>query len=63
MPTNENAKQMTGDHSKTNGESSFRRSTRKTPGTRVGTLEDWRSADKNGGKISGRHGCAIRDGR
>jgi len=35
---------------------------RKAPGTRVGTIQDWRAADGSG-KSSGRHGQVIRDGR
>jgi len=36
---------------------------RKAPGTRMGTLEDWRGGVNNSGKTSGRHGQSIRDGR
>lgn len=35
---------------------------RKAPGTRLGTLQDWRGSN-NSGKVSGRHGQMIRDGR
>ena len=35
---------------------------RKAPGTRLGTLEDWRGDSGKSG-VSGRHGHAIRDGR
>lgn len=35
---------------------------RKAPGTRVGTMLDWRGANKSG-KTSARHGHGIRDGR
>ena len=37
-----------------------RKSVRKAPGTRVGTLVDWREASRNS---SGRHGSVLRDGR
>lgn len=36
---------------------------RKAPGTRLGTLEDWREASGRSGKPSARHGRAVRDGR
>ena len=35
---------------------------RKAPGTRLGTLEDWREGSGKSGEAS-RHGHAIRDGR
>jgi len=35
---------------------------RKAPGTRLGTLQDWREGSGKSG-VSGRHGAAIRDGR
>jgi hypothetical protein len=35
---------------------------RKAPGTRLGTLQDWRGGSVKS-SISGRHGHAIRDGR
>ena len=38
-------------------------SRRKAPGTRLGTLIDWRGDSNGSGKIAGRHGQAIRDGR
>ena len=42
---------------------SFRQSGRKTPGTRLGTWEDWREGSRRSGKSPGRHGHVIRDGR
>jgi hypothetical protein len=36
-------------------------STRKAPGTRIGTLFDWREGSTK--SVSGRHGHTIRDGR
>ena len=39
------------------------RSPRKAPGTRMGTWEDWREGSGKAGKVSVRHGSAIRDGR
>ena len=36
---------------------------RKAPGTRLGTLNDWRHASANSGKPAGRLGHGIRDGR
>jgi hypothetical protein len=35
---------------------------RKAPGTRLGTLQDWREGSGKSG-VSGRHGHAIRAGR
>jgi hypothetical protein len=43
--------------------SSLRRSSRKAPGTRLGIWEDWRQGSSTCGKLSGRHGHVIRDGR
>lgn len=36
---------------------------RKAPGTRLGTLEDWRQASGRSGKTLIRHGHSVRDGR
>ena len=43
--------------------SSFGKSGRKAPGTRIGLLTDWRQSSVKRGKISGRYGDAVRDGR
>ena len=40
-----------------------RKSDRKAPGTRIGSSIDWREGSKKSGKISGRYGHAVRDGR
>lgn len=40
----------------------FRKSGRKAPGTRVGTVEDWRG-DNPSAKSSGGSGKTLRDGR
>ena len=55
MPVNKNAtaKQATVTSAKT----------RKAPGTRLGTLLEWRSDANKSGKLQGRHGHGIRDGR
>ena len=53
MPTNANK-------AKRNEEN---RPTRKAPGTRMGTVQDWRGVNTNSGITSGRHGQSIRDGR
>lgn len=65
MPVNNHANQqgMGKNSTAKPGASSFRKSNRKAPGTRLGTLEDWREGSNKSGKISGRHGNAIRDGR
>ena len=47
----------------TKRESTTRQNRRKAPGTRVGTLLDWRGDTNGTGKVAGRHGQAIRDGR
>ena len=39
------------------------KSVRKAPGTRIGTLIDWREGSAKSGKISGSYGRAVRDGR
>lgn len=39
------------------------RGSRKAPGTRFGTLLNWRAASKGAENTSARHGQAIRDGR
>lgn len=59
MPTNTNQQNEV----KRNQENSFRKPVRKAPGTRMGTLEDWRGENNNAVKTSGRHGQSIRDGR
>ena len=41
----------------------FTKSTRKPLGTRLGTLQDWRGGSNKSGKIAGRYGSAVRDGR
>lgn len=47
----------------TKRETSTSQSGRKVPGTRLGVMLDWRVGASKAGKISGRHGHAIRDGR
>ena len=44
-------------------EPNFGKCNRKAPGTRMGTLIDWREASTKPGKTSGRYGHALRDGR
>lgn len=39
------------------------KSARKPVGTRLGTLEDWRGGSNKAGKIGGRYGGSVRDGR
>ncbi len=64
MKTNKNgAKQEVGKAKKGLTTDSFRQSARKAPGTRMGTWEDWREGSTKSGKLAGRHGHAIRDGR
>ena len=60
MPLNvQKQENLTGKQTQT----SFRKSVRKAPGTRIGTLIDWREGSVKSGKISGRYGNAFRDGR
>lgn len=61
MPVNANLNQQ--NEVKRNQENSFRKTTRKVPGTRMGTLQDWRGASNTSGKTAGHHGQSIRDGR
>lgn len=42
---------------------SLRKSDRKAPGTRWGTVTDWREGSNKTGEIAGRYGRALRDGR
>ena len=62
MPTNNKTRKM--EHtSRAKRESMTSQSRRKAPGTRLGTLLDWRGDSNGSGKTEGRHGQAIRDGR
>lgn len=61
MPTNKKQQQESTGSPKHKTNSFLR--TRKAPGTRLGTIEDWRAANNNSGNTSGRHGNSIRDGR
>jgi hypothetical protein len=56
MPSNQTAKQE-----KNLTVKSPAGSNRKAPGTRIGTLFDWREGSVK--SVSQRHGCTIRDGR
>jgi len=64
MPS-DNRNQQVGKNSPNKGESTANssRAGRKAPGTRWGTLQDWRTASNDARNTSGRHGHAIRDGR
>jgi len=66
MPVNKNVQQQEMGKDSTGKRepiaSSFCKSGRKAPGTRLGTLEDWRGGSNKSGRISGRHGHALRDG-
>lgn len=61
MPVNKNVE--TPSTGKQNSTATFRNSGRKAPGTRLGMLNDWREGSTKSGKVSSRHGHAIRDGR
>lgn len=65
MPVNKNVREMQKNSTAKRDPmtSSFRQSARKAPGTRLGTWEDWREGSGRSGKIPGRHGHVIRDGR
>jgi hypothetical protein len=43
--------------------SACRKSQAKTPGTRLGTIEDWRAVSGNGNKTGNQRRNAFRDGR
>jgi hypothetical protein len=36
---------------------------RKAPGTRIGLLMDWREGSTKSGRLSGRYGRSLRDGK
>lgn len=42
---------------------SLRTTGRKAPGTRIGLLMDWREGSTKSGRISGRYGRSLRDGK
>jgi hypothetical protein len=42
---------------------SSRKSDRKAPGTRWGTVTDWREGSNKTGEITGRYGRTLRDGQ
>jgi hypothetical protein len=41
----------------------MRTSGRKAPGTRIGLMTDWREGSAKSGKLSGRYGRSLRDGK
>jgi hypothetical protein len=41
----------------------LRASCRKAPGTRIGLMTDWREGSTKSGKLSGRYGRSLRDGK
>jgi hypothetical protein len=61
MPRNTNMKQMGSTAARLTAASP--RSGRKAPGTRAGTLQDWREGSSKSGKTSVGIGKALRDGR
>jgi hypothetical protein len=63
MPLNMQLEEMGNNSTGKQTQSSFRRSGRKAPGTRIGLLIDWREGSTKSGKILARHGRAFRDGR
>lgn len=63
MPVNKNAHQQETEKGSTTKREPIVSRVRKAPGTRFGTLSDWRQASDKSGAISGSHGHAIRDGR
>lgn len=58
-----NAKQTAKNLATKQTPNSFRKPHRKAPGTRIGILMDWREGSNRSGKMSGRYGRALRDGR
>ncbi len=63
MPVNKNEKEATSTGKQELTTISSRKPGRKAPGTRLGMLDDWRAGSNKSGKLSGRHGHTIRDGR
>jgi hypothetical protein len=65
MPIKNNLNQQSAEKSpkKETTATSSRKRDRKAPGTRMGTLADWREGSASGAKPSSSHGRAIRDGR
>lgn len=65
MPRNMNIKQMQKDSAASQRQltAALPRSGRKAPGTRAGTLRDWREGSTKSDKISAGIGKSFRDGR
>ena len=61
MPTLNQEQRIIGKNSP--AKSSFGSNGRKAPGTRLGTIQDWRQASGKQARTSGRHGHTVRDGR
>jgi hypothetical protein len=65
MPRNTNIKQMQKESAASQRQltPALPQSGRKAPGTRVGTLRDWREGSTRSGKTSAGIGKTLRDGR
>lgn len=64
MPVNEKEQLEVGSAVKSESKTDLlTKADRKAPGTRWGTLADWRDASRRTGKIPGRYGRTLRDGR
>jgi hypothetical protein len=61
MPLNVQHKAMV--KNVTGKQESSRTSGRKAPGTRIGVFIDWRGGSATSGRLSGRYGRSLRDGR
>ena len=56
-------KQQAGNSGKEQNAAAAVRSRTKMPGTRVGTLNDWRGGSAKGGSERSQHGKRLRDGQ
>jgi hypothetical protein len=45
------------------GKQAQRSTGRKAPGTRIGLMMDWREGSTKSGRLSGRYGRSLRDGK
>jgi len=63
MAVNKNTKHQTIARSSAGTLAAGRKHGPKPLGTRLGTIEDWREGSKKLGRVAGKHGNALRDGR
>jgi len=63
MPKKVNHASMVMNATVKQAQNSLRTSGRKAPGTRIGLVFDWREGSATSGKLCGRYGRSLRDGR